>query len=472
MMNTNDKVNLKFYNSRSKSIEVFEHDANIPINIYTCGPTVYERAHIGNLKTFLWSDFIVRYLQTLGYKTNHIMNITDIDDKIINSLENKNMDSLITFTQHYTKLFLDDIKALGITSYTTENIHKVTDNIGSIVNLIKKLLDKNYAYQLHDGSIYFDVSKVDKYPFPDCQKEAFEKDNIFEGTRKIIKSEGIRTKNDFILWKPVNDNEIYWLTELGKGKPSWNAECSGLALDILKRIDIKIGGIDLKMPHHNCEILQAEAVDEKVLYGKYFIHCGFLNFSGDKMSKSLGNILKLEDVKTNCYLLRTYFLLKSYRNTFEFDGEEINAIKKHFINLHMLYNKLSLGFVKNDSAKNCPIEKTFIFDELLNIISSDFNTKDSLIALFAYVDKLLKVYMDNKIVENVLNELNKVNRLFNIIDKKILEIPKETIEFINKREELRKQKQFELTDKMRMELQEKYFFEDEQNTGYLIINKI
>lgn len=463
-------INLKFYNSRSKSIEIFEHNIDEPINIYTCGPTVYNRAHIGNLKTFLWSDFIVKYFNAIGYKTNHIMNITDIDDKIINSLEIKNIQYLLTFTQHYIDLFLEDIKTIGISSYTIKNIHKVTDNIEPIVNLIKNLLNKGYAYQLEDGSIYFDISKVEKYPFPDFQKEAFDKESEYEGTRKIIKSQGVKSKNDFILWKPVNDNEIFWTTDIGKGKPSWNSECSGLALDILKRIDIKLGGKDLCFPHHNCEILQAEAFDNSQLYGKYFIHCGFLNFSGDKMSKSLGNVLRLENVKNNYYLLRMYFLSKSYRNTFDYNEEEIELLKTNFINFHMLYNKLYLGFVKENIKKNYPIEKTYIYDELLNIISNDFNTKDALITLFNYVDKLLKVYMNKDTKENLLNELNKINELFNLLDKKILEIAVDTLEFINLREELRKQKQFDLSDKMRDKLQEKYFFEDEQ-TGYLIINK-
>lgn len=162
--------NLKIYNTRTKSIEKLEHPYNTSINIYTCGPTVYNRAHIGNLKTFLWSDFIVSYLNKIGYSTNHIMNITDIDDKIINSLEKQDMESLLKFTQYWTDMFFEDIKTIGIRSYTKDNIHKVTDNIEPIVILIKKLLDSKHAYLVEDGSIYFDISKVDKYPFPDFQK--------------------------------------------------------------------------------------------------------------------------------------------------------------------------------------------------------------------------------------------------------------------------------------------------------------
>ena len=189
------------------------------------------------------------------------------------------------------------------------------------------------------------------------------------------------------------------------------------------------------------------------------------------MSKSLGNILRLENVKQNHFLLRWYFLSKPYRHTFDYNEEELDKLKTDFINFHMLYNKLSLGLVKENTKKNYPIENTYIYSELLNIISNDFNTKDALQTLFKYVDKLLKVHLNRKAVENVLNELNKVNQLFNLLDKNVLNIPDETLEFINKREQLRKEKQFKLTDSMRDELQKKYFFEDEQ-TGYLIINKI
>ena len=465
-------VDLKVYNTRTKSVEKFEHDIDTPINIYTCGPTVYNRAHIGNLKTFLWSDFIVCYLNAIGYKTKHIMNITDIDDKIINSLEKQDLETLLKFTQGYTDLFLEDIKTIGIRSYAKDNIHKVTDNIESIVTMIKKLLETGYAYRVSDGSIYFDTSKVEKYPFPDFQKEAFSRDDDnYVSERKIIRVEGVKSKSDFVLSKAKKDGEIFWDTELGKLRPGWSIECSAITDNILDKLDIKIGALDLKMPHHCCEILQSEAYKPSQLYGKYWFHCGFLNFSGDKMSKSLGNTVRLENVKHNYFLLRWYFLSKPYRHNFDYDEEELEAMKTDFVNFHMLYNKLTLGFVKENPKKNYPIEKTYIYSEILDIISNDFNTKDALHTLFKYVDKLLKVYMNKETVENVLNELNKVNQLFNLLDKNVLNIPRDTLEFIEKREEMRKLKQFDVTDAMRNELQEKYFFEDEQ-TGYLIINKI
>jgi cysteinyl-tRNA synthetase len=464
-------IDFKVYNTRTKSIEKFEHDISIPINMYTCGPTVYNRAHIGNLKTFLWSDFIVCYLNAIGYKTHHIMNITDIDDKIIKCLEKQDMENLLKFTQKYTNLFLEDIKSIGIRSYTKDNIHTVTDNIEPIVDMIKKLLETEYAYRIPDGSIYFDISKLDKYPFPDFQNEVISGHHDYVSDRKIIRGEGIKSKNDFVLWKPKKNNEIFWDTDIGKGTVSWNSECTGIFLKHLKNVHLNFGGCDLTFPHHVNSIILAESINPDGIYGKYSLHSGFLNFSGDKMSKSLGNVLKLEDINNNYYLFRLYILSKSYRHNFDYSEEELNKMKTDFINFHMLYNKLTLGFTKNNLNKNYSIKNTYIYDELLDIISNDFNTKDALQILFKYVSKLLTVYMDKETVENVLNELNKINNLFNILDKGVLNISSETLDFINKREELRKLKQFETTDIMRIQLQEKYFFEDEQ-TGYLIINKI
>jgi cysteinyl-tRNA synthetase len=155
-----EQIILKFYNSRTKQIDLFEHDKSILINMYTCGPTVYDRVHLGNLKTFLWSDFVVQYLNAIGYKTNHIMNITDIDDKIIGRLREQTYSSLIEYTSFYTEKFLEDIRKLGIRNYTKSNIHKVTDNVDSMEQMVLDLLDKGFAYETPDGSVYFDSDKI------------------------------------------------------------------------------------------------------------------------------------------------------------------------------------------------------------------------------------------------------------------------------------------------------------------------
>lgn len=460
-------IELKFYNSRTKQIDIFSHDKSIPINMYTCGPTVYDRVHLGNLKTFLWSDFVVQYLNLIGYKTLHIMNITDIDDKIISRLNEQTYSALIEYTSHYTEKFLEDIGKLGIRNYTKSNIHKVTDNTGEMEQMVLDLMDKGFAYETLDGSVYFDSTKIVNNPFyVDNNTEGY------KSTRNIIRSSGVKNHRDFVLWKVKNDKTLKWGEKLTKGRISWNPECTCLSLKYLGKVHIAMGGNDLKHVHHFSTIAQAEALNSSISYGDYWIHFGFLNFAGDKMSKSLGNVKRLEDVNYNLKLLRMYLLSKSYKNDVDYVEDEIELMKKDFVNLHMLYNKLTKKFYK--SSKN--LKQNYsgdveIYNKILETIGNNFDTYGGLKLLFEYVDKIMKVYLEDEIVIKILEELNKVNNLFNILDEDLLFINQETLCFIDKREELRKQKQFDKTDAMREELKKIFIFEDE-NTGFSLIKKL
>jgi len=462
-----ENIQLKFYNSRTKQIDTFAHDKSKPINMYTCGPTVYDRVHLGNLKTFLWSDFVVQYLNAIGYKTNHIMNITDIDDKIISRLPEQTYESLIKYTSFYTDKFLEDIGKLGIRNYTKSNIHKVTDNTDSMEQMVLDLIEKGFAYETPDGSVYFDSSKIVDNPFY-VQNDT----EGYESSRNIIRAEGIRNHRDFVLWKVKTDRTVVWGNKLTKGIFGWHLECSAIVDSKLDKLHISIGAEDLLTPHHMCSICQSEAYKPNQKYGDYWIHFGFLNFAGDKMSKSIGNVKRLEDVNYNYKLVRMYLLSKSWKNTFDYSENEIEMMKKDFINLHLLYNKLFNKFYKsNKNPKQNYTLDININQEILETIANNFDTKKGLQILFGYVDKLMKVYLEEETANNILNELNKINELFNILDENLLEINQETMSFINEREELRKLKQFEKTDAMREELKKTFIFEDE-NTGFSLVKKI
>ena len=460
-------IQLKFYNSRTKQLDPFIHDFNTPINMYTCGPTVYDRVHLGNLKTFLWSDFVVQYLNTIGYKTNHIMNITDIDDKIISRLPEQTYESLIQYTSYYTEKFLEDISKLGIQNYTKDNIHKVTDNTDSMEQMVLDLIKKDFAYETSDGSVYFDSTKITNNPF-------YVENDIegYESGRNIIRADGVRNPRDFVLWKVKTDESLKWGNKLIRGRISWMPECTCLSLKYLKKVHIASGGFDLKGSHHMCTLSQAEALDPENKYGDYWIHFGFLNFAGDKMSKSIGNVKRLDDITQNYKLVRMYLLSKSYINDVEYSEEEIELLKKDFINLHLLYNKLNNKFYKESkNTKQNYSADTEIYSQILETIAINFNTLGALKLLIGYVDKLMKVYLTEEYANKILEELDKVNKLFNILDKNLLEISNETMDFINKREELRKEKQFDKTDDMREELKKIFIFEDE-NTGFSLIKKL
>lgn len=462
-----EQVALKFYNSRTKQVETFTHDKSIPINMYTCGPTVYDRVHLGNLKTFLWSDFVVQYLNSIGYKTLHIMNITDIDDKIISRLPEQTYSALIEYTSHYTDKFLEDIAKLGIRNYTKSNIHKVSDNTKEMEQMVLDLMDKGFAYETPNGSVYFDSTKIVNNPF-------FVDNNTkgYESSRNIIRSVGVKNHRDFVLWKVKNDETLKWGEKLTTGRISWHPECTCLSLKYLGKVHIAMGGNDLKHVHHFSTISQAEALEPSKSYGDYWIHFGFLNFAGDKMSKSLGNVKRLDDIEHNYYLVRIYLLTKSYKNDVDYVEDQIEMMKKDFVNLHMLYNKLTKKFYKSSkNPKQNYSGDVEIYNKILVIISNNFDTNNGLKLLFSYVDKFMKVYLTDDYADKILEELNKVNNLFNILDENLLEINQETMNFINEREELRKQKQFDKTDSMREELKKTFIFEDE-NTGFSLIKKL
>lgn len=463
-----EQIQLKFYNSRTKQIESFIHEKSIPINMYTCGPTVYDRVHLGNLKTFLWSDFVVQYLNAIGYKTSHIMNITDIDDKIISRLPEQTYESLIEYTSFYTNKFLEDIGKLGIQNYTEKNIHKVTDNTDSMEQIVLDLIEKGFGYETPDGSVYFDSTKISlTNPF-------FVQNDTegYESERNIIRAEGVRNSKDFVLWKVKNDRTIVWGNELKKGVFGWDTECCAICAKILGKVHIKIGGLDLKQKHHANEISQAESLNPNQKYGDYWIHFGFLNFAGDKMSKSIGNVKRLEDIKYNYKLLRMYLVSKSWKNDFDYSEDEIELLKKDFINFHLLYNKLFNKFYReHKNPKQNYSGDVEIYQKILNVIANNFDTLGGLRLLVEYVDKLMKVYLTNEYADKILEELNKINNLFNILDEELLFIDNKTMNFINEREELRRQKQFDKTDIMREELKKTFIFEDE-NTGFSLIKKL
>jgi cysteinyl-tRNA synthetase len=460
---------LRFYNSRTNCIDEFVHEHTNPINIYTCGPTVYDRVHLGNLKTFMLSDFVVQYLNAIGYKTNHIMNITDIDDKILDRIPSQTYDSLIEYTNYYTDKFLEDIEKLGIRNYTRKNIHKITDNLDDMEQMVLDLIEKSNAYETADGSVYFDTTKDNSNANP---FRTFNSTDKYNPERTVIKSVDIKNSRDFVLWKVNDKKQIVFGNVLKKGCIGWNSECVCLSRKVLGKVHICMGGQDLKNTHHYSSIVQAESLDPTQTYGDYWIHFSFLNFSGDKMSKSLGNIKKLEDIKMNTKLLRMYLFSKSYRNDFDFIESEMNIYQKDFVNYHLLFNKLKLQTYKTNlnSSKNYS-EDIEIYKKILHKIADNFDTRGALELLIKYINKLMKVYLDTKVADLIFNELKLVNQLFNIIDDSLLEIPDSILEFIKLREKLRIQGDFAQTDSMRNELNKIYIFEDE-STGYSLIKKI
>ena len=458
---------LTLFNTRSNSLDLFNPKFE-EIGIYTCGPTVYNLAHIGNLKTFFWSDFIVSVIEYLyPNRVKAIMNITDIDDKILSRLSEQTLDELLKYTKYYTQKFFEDMTSLNITRYHN-NYHTVTDNIIQMEQFINKLIENNYAYQVPSGSIYFDSSKIDQYPFPTIKKEHINSD--YEG-RKIIREQGIKDSKDFTLWK-VKDNEyISWkMPTLSMGRCGWHLECSCIALTYLSNVTIHVGGEDLKMPHHTCEILQSEAHDNSKQFGKYWSHIGFLNINQEKMSKSIGNVLYLKDINENKFLLRYYFFTKHYRNLFEFALDDMSSHKVHFLTIHNLYSKLKHETIRYSNNNNkCQIDN--VFETIMKYVLNDFNTPDAIKELIKFVNKYVGNQVSKEQADEIINQLDKINNIFKLIDKDLVAIPIEILEKLKQREIFRQAKQYMDADNIRKEIPDNYAIND-YNHGVSIIKKL
>jgi cysteinyl-tRNA synthetase len=330
-------MSLKIYNTLTRQKEEF-----VPVNpgrvgFYLCGPTVYDYFHIGNARPFVVFDVFRRYLRYRGYQVRFVMNITDIDDKIINRANELGIPAH-EVAQKYTNAFFEDIQKLGV--QPADVYPKATEHIDDIIRLIEALLKKGVAY-VADGDVYYDVSK-----FPDYAKLSGKKlDELAAGIRVAV-DERKNDPLDFALWKAAKPGasgaEPWWESPWGKGRPGWHAECSVMSMKYLgETFDFHAGGLDLIFPHHENEIAQSEAATGKP-FVKYWLHNGFLDIEGEKMSKSLGNFRTAREVleKFPATAIRLFFLLKHYRGPINFSPEPIEHALKARERLNIAYNLL------------------------------------------------------------------------------------------------------------------------------------
>lgn len=281
---------LKLFNTLTRKKEIFQPSGDV-VGIYTCGPSVYQYAHIGNFRTFIFEDVLVRYLRLKGYKVKRVMNLTDIEDKAITTAKAEKK-PLTELTRYYSKIFFEDMETLNM--LPADVFPKATEHVPDIIDIIKRIMKNGFAYQGKDGSVYYDISK-----FSDYGKLSHLK--LRAGKKKIKRDEwGEDTSivSDFALWKSYEkkDGDVFWETELGKGRPGWHIECSAMCTKHLgKRFDIHTGGVDNIFPHHENVIAQnfgAFGINPS----RYWLHCRHLMVDGKKMSKSAGNFYTIRDL--------------------------------------------------------------------------------------------------------------------------------------------------------------------------------
>jgi len=443
---------IKFYNTLKGEIEVFQPIESGKVKLYTCGPTVYDYAHIGNFRAYIFEDLLKRTLKYFGYKVIHVMNITDVDDKTIAG-SRKEGKTLNEFTEKYIKAFFEDIETLNIEK--ADYYPRATQHIDEMVKIIKGLIEKGYAYE-KDGSIYFKIASFPKYG----QLSKIKIEDL-KSTGRVDTDEYTKENvHDFVLWKAKKEGEPYWETELGPGRPGWHIECSAMSMKYLgETFDIHCGGVDNIFPHHENEIAQSEAYTGKK-FVNYWLHCHHLIVNGEKMAKSKGNFYTLRDLLAKNYNPKAIrFLLMSthYRKVLDFTFEGLkqatSAVQRIQNFIYELENR-NFPEGKSKEIETILTETGKKFDEGLE---DDLNISVSLTSLFSMIKKINILINKNKVfkqdVEAILNWLRKINSVLGILEfEERKELPPDILEKIKEREKARREKNYALADKIREEL--------------------
>jgi len=380
---------LKLYNTLTNKVENFVPLNPPDVGMYICGPTVYDYFHIGNARTFIMADIIRRYLEFRGYKVNFVMNLTDIDDRIIKKSIEENVPASVV-ARKYSEAFFEDIKRLRIKPAT--HYPKATENIEEILGMIKELIENGAAYNV-DGNIFYNVSSFKSYG-----KLSGKKIDELEAGARVEVMEEKQNPLDFALWKKSKEGEPFWKSEWGNGRPGWHIECSAMSCKHLgETFDIHAGGNDLIFPHHENEIAQSEAATKKT-FVKYWLHFGFLNINKEKMSKSLGNFFTAREVlaKYSAEAIRLFFAQAHYRGPVDFTDELLDSAEKGLEKLKNIRSAIETALNKNKQDGTDPgfdfqsFEKRFI-----TALDDDFNTPQAIAVIFDFVKEANKTIAEN-----------------------------------------------------------------------------
>ncbi len=446
-------MEVKLFNTLTKRKEVFKPLTGKTVLYYTCGPTVYDYAHIGNFATFVRQDLLKRVLEYFGFDVKHVMNITDIDDKTIARSKELGW-TLKQLTDFYTKEFLKDMEALNIKPPT--KLVPATSEIPEMIKVISALIEKGYAY-VKDGNVYFSVRKFKEYG----KLSGIRIEDLKPGARVDVDEYDKENPADFALWKKSKkeeiEREIFWESPWGKGRPGWHIECSVIALKHLgETIDIHSGGIDLIFPHHENEIAQSEAYTGKQ-FARFWVHCEHILVDGKKMSKSLGNFYTLRDLLEKGYnpiAIRLLFISCHYRRQLNFTFESLKQAEK---NLEYLKNTIRrLKEVKeSEDSKEMEEELEKTKKKFLKYVADDLDLPKALAVLFEFLHDVNRMLDEKKLgkssAKKIIDLLLDIDKILGLKLDDVLreEIPEEILKMLEEREKLRKEKRYEEADIIR-----------------------
>nr|WP_321316070.1 cysteine--tRNA ligase [uncultured Ligilactobacillus sp.] len=450
---------MQIYNTLTNRKEDFKPIHKGKVMMYVCGPTVYNYIHIGNARSAVAFDTVRRYLEYRGYEVTYVSNFTDVDDKIIKASNETNVE-VHELTDNFINAFYEDTDALNIKRATYNP--KVTENMEDIINFVTDLINKGYAYVV-DGNVFYKTRKFKNYGELSGQSI----NDLEQGASERITSEEQAKKADpldFVLWKKAKPNEISWDSPWGKGRPGWHIECSVMATKYLAdTIDIHAGGIDLEFPHHENEIAQSETKTGQK-FANYWMHNGFVTIGkeNEKMSKSLGNFITVHDLlkKVDPQVIRFFMSTTHYRRPIQYTEENLADAKTNLEKLITAYR--NLDYRLNDAGKVESSEEKKAFEKLINqyveAMDDDFNVQNAMSSLYEMA-KLMNIYaqkdqIDHEVGQFMVNEFEKLIGVIGIkIPKKEL-LDSEIEAMIEKRNQARADKNYELSDEIRDSLKQ------------------
>ncbi len=463
---------LKLFNTATRKKEALIPLKDNRILMYTCGPTVYDYAHIGNFRTYIFEDLLRRTIKFMGMKITHVMNITDVDDKTIRGALAKNI-SLSEYTEPFVVAFFEDLDTLHI--QRAEKYPAATDYIQDMIEIIEVLLDKGFAYKGADQSVYY---AIDKFPRYGCLSH-FKRDELLAGASDRIMNDEYDKENvaDFVLWKALDterDGNIYWDSPFGKGRPGWHLECSAMAMKVLgETIDIHCGGIDNMFPHHENEIAQSEACSGKP-FAKIWMHSEHLVVDGKKMSKSAGNFYTLRNLLDKGYTGRQvrYLLLQThYKTQLNFTFKGLKAAAHSLKRLDdFITRMLYLNREENNPEETSAILKKAMHD-FTESLNDDLNISVSLAAVYDMIREINSLYdrlaLGKEDAAAVIEVMKKFDSILGVMTFEKAEdgIPQELKDALTERNRARENKDWKNADLLRDHIRDKGYVIEDTPTG-------
>ncbi|MDN4081070.1 cysteine--tRNA ligase [Paenibacillus polymyxa] len=445
-------MSLQIYNTMTRSREPFVPLEPGKVKMYVCGPTVYDYIHIGNARPVIVFDVVRSYLEYLGYDVNYVVNFTDVDDKLIRKARELNME-VPAVAEKFIAAYHEDLTGLNVPAASINP--RVTESMDLIIDFIKDLVDKGYAYE-NDGDVFYRTKMFKDYG----QLSGQNLEELQFGIR-INVDERKENAEDFVLWKAAKPGEIYWSSPWGDGRPGWHIECSAMARHYLgDTLDIHGGGQDLQFPHHECECAQSEVITGKPL-SRYWMHNGYIRIDNEKMSKSLGNGILVKDLRARHKpeALRYFMLSTHYRNPLNYNQETMsqaeNSVERIANAVANVKHRLSMALKGNEEVSaELQMKLDGILQQFGEKMDDDFNTPDAITAVFEWVSEanllLQRDVVNQAELQAVLHTFHSMNTVLRIYSEPSEELLDDEIEqLIAERVEARKTKNWDRADEIR-----------------------